>query len=271
MALSSADLEAYLARVGHRGSREPTLETLHALTAAHTKSIPFENLDVLLGRRIRLEPDAVVQKLVHERRGGYCFEQNGLFLEVLASLGFQVAGLSARVRLQKPRDFVPARTHLFVRVELDGESWLTDVGVGGVSLTSAIRLHTDIEQPTAHEPRRIVREGARWFHQIRFGDDWNDVYDFTQEEMPLIDREVANWYTSTHPGSHFKDRLMAARAGEDGERLTLAGREFSIRARDGHATKHTIASRAEMLEVLERHFGIRLSPDTPLDVPGASW
>ncbi|AKU93813.1 N-hydroxyarylamine O-acetyltransferase [Labilithrix luteola] len=271
MALSPVDLEAYLSRVGYRGSKEPTLATLHALTAAHTRSIPFENLDVLLGRPIRLEPDAVLQKLVHERRGGYCFEQNGLFLEVLATLGFQVAPLSARVRLQRPRDFVPARTHLFVRVELDGESWLTDVGVGGVSLTSAIRLQTDIEQPTPHEPRRIIRDGALWFHQVRFGDEWNDVYDFTLEEMPHIDREVANWYTSTHPTSHFKDRLMAARAGDDGERLTVAGREFSIRARHGQATKHAISSRAELLDILDRHFGIRLPPDSPLEVPGAPW
>src|SRR6188768_1581585 len=137
LAMTSVELDAYFARVGYQGPLEPTLPVLHALTAAHTQSIPFENLDVLLERPLRLEKEAVFQKLVHERRGGYCFEQNGLFLHVLGALGFQVAPLSARVRWQRPRDFVPPRTHLFIRVEIDGESWLTDVGVGGLSLTAA--------------------------------------------------------------------------------------------------------------------------------------
>ena len=95
------NLAAYFQRIGYRGRYQPDLTLLSALTAAHTHSIPFENLDVLLGRPISLEPDALFQKLVVQRRGGYCFEQNGLFLEVLRELGFQVVPLSARVRLQR--------------------------------------------------------------------------------------------------------------------------------------------------------------------------
>jgi N-hydroxyarylamine O-acetyltransferase len=101
------NLDAYFARIGYEGPREPTLAVLPALSAAHTRSIPFENLDVLLGRPIKLEIDAIFQKLVCDRRGGYCFEQNGLLLHVLDELGFQVAPLSARVRWQRPRDFIP--------------------------------------------------------------------------------------------------------------------------------------------------------------------
>src|SRR6185369_9612361 len=133
------DVDAYLARIGYSGPRVPTLPVLHALTAAHTQTIPFENLDVLLGRPIDLQPDAIFDKLVRRRRGGYCFEQNGLFLHALEALGFRVRPLSARVRLDRPRDYTPPRTHMFLRVEIAGESWLTDVGVGGLSLTSALR------------------------------------------------------------------------------------------------------------------------------------
>lgn len=266
-----ADLDAYFSRVGYRGSREPTLSVLHALTAAHSQSIPFENLDVLLGQRIRLEPEALFQKLVYGGRGGYCFEQNGLFLKVLGAMGFSASPISARVRLQRPRDYVPPRTHVFVRVEINGQSWLTDVGVGGLSLTSAIRLDTEDAQATAHEPRRIVREGGRLFHQAHFGNAWHDVCEFTLEEMPDIDREVSNWFTSTHPQSHFKDRLLVARAAPDGQRLTLLNDELTVRGRDGRSESRRIGSPDELLTVLADTFGLHLSPGTRFSVPGMLW
>lgn len=255
------DLDAYFARIGYRGARTPTLDVLHALSAAHTQSIPFENLDVLLGRPIEVETDAIFRKLVVDGRGGYCFEQNGLFLHVLCALGFDAKPLSARVRLQRPRDFVPPRTHMLVRVDLDGESWLADVGVGGASLTSAIRFREG-EQPTAHESRRLVREGHLWFHQIRYGDEWHDVYELTSEEMPLIDRVVANWFTSTHPRSHFRDRLLVARALPEGRRVGLVNRELTLRERDGTSEKRMIHSADELLTVLHERFGLRFPANT---------
>lgn len=256
------DLDAYLARIGYTGPRSPTLEGLHALTAAHAQAIPFENLDVLLGRGVDLAPDAVFDKLVRRRRGGYCFEQNGLFLAALTALGFHAVPLSARVRIDRPREFLPPRTHLFLRVELDGKSWLTDVGVGALSLTGAIRFGVEGEQPTPHEPRRLVREDGRWFHQARLGDTWTDVYEFTGEEMPPIDRELANWFTSTHPQSHFLGRLIVARAAPDGRRITLQNSDLKVRERDGRATVQTVASPEELLVVLAERFGLHLPPDT---------
>jgi len=265
------DLAAYFQRIGYRGRFTPSLALLSALTEAHTRSIPFENLNVLLDRPIVLNPEALFQKLVLERRGGYCFEQNGLFLEVLRELGFQVAPISARVRYQRPRDFTPPRTHVFLRVELDGESWLTDVGVGGLSLTSPLRLVTDIEQTTLHEPRRIVREGARLFHQVRFGAAWEDVCEFTLEEMPLIDRELANWYTSAHPASHFKNRLIVARAAPEGQRLTLLNDEFTLRDRYGIPTTRRITSVPELLDVLRKQFDLSFPDGTRFGAPGSPW
>jgi N-hydroxyarylamine O-acetyltransferase len=257
------DLAAYFARVGYEGSRHPTLEVLNAIAAAHVQSIPFENLDVLLRRPICLEPDAIFQKLILDRRGGYCFEQNGLLLEILCSLGFRVTPLSARVRWQRPRDFTPPRTHVFLRVEINDESWLIDVGVGGLSLTAAIRLDESGRlQTTPHEPRRIVREQGVLFHQVLLGEQWCDLYEFTLEEMPLIDRELGNWYTSSHPQSHFRDRLIVSRAAPLGIRLTLQNDEFSIRGRDGHADTRKLASPEELLEVLATHFGLHFPAGT---------
>lgn len=267
----SSDLDVYFARIGYTGPRTPTLEVLHAITAAHTQSIPFENLDVLMGRPIHLEIDALFQKLVHDRRGGYCFEQNGLLLHVLSELGFHATPLGARVRLQRPRDFIPPRTHVFVRVELDGESWLTDVGIGGVSLTAAIRLDTDIEQPTPHEARRIVRENGRLFHQVSFENAWSDVCEFTLEEMPPIDRELGNWYTSAHPQSHFKNRLIVARAAPGGIRLTVQDNEFNVRSADGRSDRRIIGSPSELLEILATHFGLRFPQGTTFGPAGSPW
>jgi len=265
------DLDAYFARIGVERPRAPTLDALNALVLAHVQTIPFENLDVLLGRRIGLDDDALAEKLVHARRGGYCFEQNGLFLRVLEELGFEARPVSARVRYQRPRDFVPPRTHLFVRVEIEGESWLADVGVGGTSPTAAMRLATDAAQPTPHEAHRVVREGPLYFHQVRFGDAWHDVKEFTLEEMPRIDREVANWFTSTHPQSHFKNRLMVARAAPNGVRLTVLNGEFTVRDAHGRPDTRALGSSAELLAVLDEHFGLRFAPGTRFGAPGSPW
>jgi N-hydroxyarylamine O-acetyltransferase len=272
------DLAAYFERIGYAGPREPTLATLNAIIAAHVRAIPFENLDVLLGCPIRLEPEHIVHKLIHARRGGYCFEQNSLLLWVLSALGYEVKALSARVRVQRRRDEVPPRTHMFLRVEIGGESWLADVGVGGFSVTSALRLIADVTQPTPHEPRRIVREGhwsgfeqrapdARLFHQIYFSEAWHDVCDFTLEEMHPIDREIGNWFTSTHPNSQFRSRLTVARATANG-RLTLLNRDFTVRGADGRAETRTLTSPAELLQVLRHQFGIEFPEGTEFPYPG---
>lgn len=272
------DLAAYFARIGFAGPTPPTVDTLHALSHAHVSTIPFENLDVLLDRGIDLDPGAVEAKLVGARRGGYCFEHNSLFLHVLTALGFAARPISARVRIGRARDFTPARTHVFVRVELDDGPWLCDVGVGAWSLTSAIRLRLDEPQLTPHEPRRIIAEGAwdgftrrspdaRLFHQVRLGDEWADVNEFTLEEMPEIDRVVGNWYTSAHPRSHFRDRLIVARATTTG-RLTLVDRALTRRAHDGSTVVETIGSHAELVATLAREFGLALPAGTRLPSPG---
>jgi len=265
------NLDAYFRRIGYEGPVEPTLDVLNDLLTSHTRSVPFENLDVLLGRPIDLSPDAVERKLVQQRRGGYCFEQNGLLLLVLEQLGFDVTPLSARVRYQRPRDVTPARTHLFLKVRIDGQPWVADVGVGGLSLSSAFRFDVEGEQATRHEPRRIIREDGRWFHQVRFGAEWHDVLEFSGEAMPPIDRELANWYTSAHPQSHFKSRLVAARALPEGRRLTLVNRELSVRTREGESTTRVLTTPDELLDVLASEFDLRFPAGTVFPCPGLDW
>lgn len=264
------DLDAYFARIGYGGATPPTLETLNGIVHRHVQAIPFENLDILLGRPIDLAPAALQKKLIFDHRGGYCFEQNGLLLLALEALGFHVRPLSARVRYQRPRDFIPPRTHVFVRVELEGTSWLADVGIGGFSLTSAIRLDSAEEQSTPHEPRRIVREAGCLFHQVRLADAWHDLCEFTLEEMPVIDRELGNWFTSTHPQSHFKSRLVIARAVADGGRTTILNRELTIRRRDGIETR-MLRTPEELLSVLQSDFGLAFAERTSFSCPALDW
>ncbi len=271
MSLSPATLDAYLARIGYDGPRDTSLATLNGLIVAHVQTIPFENLDVLLGRPIVLDLDAVAQKLVADQRGGYCFEHNGLFLEVLRAMGFTVRPISARVRLQRPRDFTPPRTHMFVQVELREGSYLADVGVGALSPTAALRLVLDEEQVTPHETRRLVFEDGRYFHQARLMDMWSDVCEFTLEEMPPIDREVANWFTSAHPASHFKSRLVISRAEAGGVRHTILNRDYTRRGADGRAETTAIASPEALLALLDDTFGLRFPEGTRFACPALDW
>ncbi len=271
------DVDAYFRRICLRRPSQATVESLHLIVAAHVQHIPFENLDVLLGRAISVQPADVEAKLVHAGRGGYCFEQNTLLLYVLRSLGYEASPISARVRLGRERDFTPARTHLFLRVEIDGETWLADVGVGALSCTAALRLQTGLLQPTPHESRRIVAQGqwqkelrspdAVLYHQAKLGEDWVDVCEFTLEPMPAIDREVANWYTSAHPDSHFRNRLIVARSNGTG-RISLANRELKFRDSQGRAQTRQLSSSEEILGALRTHFDLHFEPGTEFQCSG---
>ena len=155
------DIDAYFRRIGYSGSREPTLETLRALHAHHPLAIPFENLDSLRRRPVQLDLESLQRKLVAERRGGYCFEQNLFFSHVLATLGFQVMALSARVLWERPED-VRARTHMLLFVELGEGAYLCDVGFGGFTMTAPLRLEPGVEQGAPHDVFRVLREGREF-------------------------------------------------------------------------------------------------------------
>src|SRR5690606_34277901 len=149
------DLEAYLARIGYDGARTATLDVLRELHLRHTQAIPFENLDPLLRRPVALDAESLMRKLVHGRRGGYCFEQNLLFAHALQALGFRARGLAARVVYNVPPGTVMPRTHMLLAVDVGGEPIVADVGFGGLTLTAPLALRPAIEQATPHEPFRL--------------------------------------------------------------------------------------------------------------------
>ena len=268
---SAVDIDSYFARIGYGGPAVTRLDTLREIVACHVRSVPFENLDVLLGRAIVLTPEALHGKLVTRRRGGYCFEQNGYLLEVLRLLGFEAVPLSARIRLSATRDMTPPRTHAFLKVHVDGTWWLTDVGVGSLTPTEPIRMDTEAPQATSHEAHRIVREDGRFFHQALKGDGWGDICEFTGEEMPLIDRELANWWTSTSPTSKFRLNLSAAIVGDDGTRRGIQNNKFTRRRGAEVLETFAIGSARELLAVLRREFGLEFDDDVRFGPPGSAW
>jgi N-hydroxyarylamine O-acetyltransferase len=263
---TTVDLDAYFRRIGHDGGRAPTLETLRAIVARHAEAIPFENLDPLLGRPVRLDAASLEKKLVHEGRGGYCFEQNLLLRQVLEGLGYRVAGLAARVLWNAPEGRVTPRTHMLLRVEVEGERYLADVGFGGQVLTAPLRFEPDVEQATPHEPFRLVRAGedGEYSLQSLIGGDWASLYRFEPNEQALVDYEVANWYVSTHPGSIFVNALLAARA-VPGRRYALRNDELATHDLDGATGRRTLGNAAEVRAALEGPLGLRLPDDPGLD------
>jgi N-hydroxyarylamine O-acetyltransferase len=265
------NLDAYLARIGYTGPRTPSFATLDAIHAHHAHTIPFENLDIHLGRGIRIDLPSIEQKLVHDRRGGYCFEQNALLGAVLRTLGFPVKSLLGRVRWQLPAETETPLVHQLLRVETpDAGSCIADVGFGSMSLYRPLRLEFDVEQPGCLEPRRLVRRGDVIAHQAKLGDTWGDVYVFTLTEALGIDFEVSNWYTCANPQSAFLHNLRASRTLAD-RRHTLLNREFATRYADGRVEKRTLTTADELLEVLAGFFGLHFPPGTRFVRPGAPW
>jgi N-hydroxyarylamine O-acetyltransferase len=255
------DLDAYFKRIGYSGGALPTLSTLQALHTLHTRAIPFENLNPLLGLPVRLDPSSLQQKIIHDRRGGYCYEQNLLFREALQSIGFRVSALAARVVWNVPDGTVLPRTHALLRIDLDGEFYIADVGFGGLTLTGPLRLEENIEQTTPHEPFRLLREKEELILQARLGGSWRPLYRFTLHEQLLADYEMANWYVSCHPQSRFVNFLIAARPDRD-RRYALLNNELTVHHLDGATERRTLTSTAEIRGVLEHEIGLRL-PATP--------
>ena len=219
------DLDLYFRRIGYDGPREATPEVLAALHRLHPAAIPFESLDPLRGRPVRLDLPSLEAKLLRGSRGGYCFEQNGVFRRVLAALGFTVTPLSARVMWMLPEDApVPPLSHMLLRVETAEGPVLCDVGFGGQSPTAPLRMQPGLEQPTSHGVYRLHPAGEAFDLQLRLPDRWATLYRFTLEPRHPADYEVANWFTSTHPQSRFTNNLIASRVVGD-QRLNLFNTE----------------------------------------------
>ena len=248
------DLDSYLERIGHPGRPEVSVACLGALHHAQVHTIPFENFDILLSRGISLDAELLFDKLVYRRRGGYCFELNGLFCSALQAIGFDARQLLARVHLGPEPT---ARTHQLTLVEVEGERWLADVGFGGPGLKEAIPFVTERENKQGDECFRL-REAEPFGIVLQTAADngWQNLYSFDLGHVFPADIACGNHFTSTHPLSFFTFTRVAAIPVPHG-RKTLY--DFSLRTTgaDGEETSELPAGEG-YLEALENHFGITL-------------
>jgi N-hydroxyarylamine O-acetyltransferase len=258
---SAFDLDAYLDRIGYRGPRTATLDTLQAVHALHPAAIPFENLNPLLGWPVALDVDSLQSKMVAGRRGGWCFEQNTLFRHALQALGFSVVSLGARVVWNTPPDSpIGPRSHMLLLVDLGGLPYVADVGFGGNVLTAPLRLETHVAQSTPHEAHRLLPLENGFLLEACVVDEWKAFYRFTLEPQFPADYEVSNWYLCHHPSSFFRQMLIAARA-TPGGRYALRNNSLNIH-RGGETEKRDLTSASALRSCLEMDFGLQL-PESP--------
>lgn len=247
------DIDAYLRRIDYAGPRDPTLQTLQALHTAHMLTVPFENLDIP-ERPIILDEGALFDKIVMRRRGGFCYELNGLFAALLRALGFDVTLLSAHVA-RANGDFGPEFDHLTLLIALE-QRWLADVGFGD-SFRAPLRLDEPGEQQERARSYRLTHEQQRWLMLQRDdGADWEPQYDFTLEPRRHTDFVDMCHYHQTAPESSFTQRHICSRATEAG-RVTLSGMKLIVTTQS-ERQERTLADQAEYAAALKQYFGIEL-------------
>lgn len=258
------NIHDYLNRINYQGSLEPTLPTLRALHQAHLLAVPFENLSIHYGQPIILQEDLLFDKIVKHRRGGFCYELNGLFAWLLRQLGFQVSLLSAGVANPAGR-FNPNFDHLTLLVHhLAGADWLADVGFGD-SFRQPLRLEAEVEQGGADGKRyRLDNAAGRdekndlpyWILQQFDNGQWRPQYRFTLQPRALDDFTERCHFQQTSPDSHFTQHRICSLATPTG-RITLSDMRFII-TQHGERKEQELTDQREYLAILAQQFGVRL-------------
>lgn len=261
------DLDAYFDRIQWGGSTRPTYETLAGVLRAHMSSIPFENLDVLLGRPIRLDLDGVQQKLVRARRGGYCFEHGTLFGAAIEAMGFKPVRHTARVIMIAARTAAP-RTHMFLTVPVAEGTFVVDPGFGALAPRIPVPLLDGAEARIGPETHWVSREAACWILRSRVAGKGTDCWISTLEEDNPVDFEMGSHYVATHPGSPFVNRMMMRALTPDG-RVTVANRDVNIRCGD-RIEPVQLADRLALRRLLNTYFGFDLPEVEHMTVPSIS-
>ena len=258
------NLDNYFHRIGYKGNPSVDIQTLSALQELHTQTIPFENFNPLLGIPVKLDSKSLQKKMIKERRGGYCFEQNNLIRNVLEAIGFQVKGLAARVMRNSIGGLLPARTHMLLLVTLGKNNFVVDVGFGGMTFTSPLLLKSGISQKTTLEPFRLIQEGDNYTLEAYIQENWKPLYQFDLQQQFLIDYELANWFTATNPASHFLTNLMVSRTAEDC-RYGIRNNLFSVHYLKKGTEKKTIKTVKEFKNILKNTFLLTLPSYEGLD------
>jgi N-hydroxyarylamine O-acetyltransferase len=249
------DLTTYFERIGYDGPRDPNAATLRALHRAHLFAVPFENLDIHLQRPIILERAHLYDKIVTQRRGGFCYEHNGLFSAVLAEMGFEVTRLEARVGARDWESGQPY-DHMALVVSLE-ERWLADVGFGD-SFIDPLRLDFPGEQPQSNGSFRVQHDGLEGVYARKTqAGDWHDEYRFRLEPRALADFQPGCDYNQYSPASHFTQQRVSSLATPTG-RVTLSDHRLII-TENGQRREQDLESEAEFQHYLRQYFGFDLS------------
>jgi N-hydroxyarylamine O-acetyltransferase len=258
----------YFDRIGWRGAlstTSPTLDTLTSLMRAHMARIPFENLDVLLGRGIRVDLDSVYAKLVESKRGGYCFEHSTLFRAALEHVGFQPVPHAARVVMMTPRPSAP-RTHMFLTLVLDGTTYVLDPGFGGHGPLVPLPLVENVETREGPDVHRFTRRDGEWLLEAKIAGVMSPLWMTTLERESPIDFVMGNHFTSTWPESSFVQRLMLRTLTPDGRRVSVMNRDVTV-AQNGTFEKTQLENRAALRALLATDFEIDLPEVERIRIP----
>lgn len=271
------DLGKYLSRIGVTTPGEPDLELLRSVHTRHLLSVPFENLTLHSGGTVQLDPSLLYDKIVNQRRGGFCYENNYMFSWLLTKLGFHLCLLSGQVRNSITECFGPPFDHLIIMVTLEGRRWLCDVGFGTAGFTVPLSLDTGDLQEQGHRVYRIRETAGMRFLEFQREEnkgadgDWTAIYKFTLEPRRLEDfTEMCN-YHQTSPSSIFFCKSFCTILKPDG-RLTYIGRKLNTITFPTEATGGVVETTTRELQdeeipgILAEKFGIVLqSPLIPKD------
>lgn len=256
-------LNLYFKRIEWKPTNiNPTLSNLQALQRHHTFTFPFENLNALLDIPILLDIDTLFHKMVIDQRGGYCYEQNVLFLKVLKTMNYKARGLTGRVLLSGDKH--PRRTHMLILIEIDNEFYISDVGFGSAAPCLPLSLTTDIIQNTPYGDFKLKAKNEQFILYSNYKNSWKPLYMFDLEEQHEEDFEVGNWFTSTNHIAHFKDELTLSYKTKTC-RYTLDNNTFSCYYIDGQTTKEFLLSPQSIRKVMTDVFNIRLNNLPGLD------
>jgi len=250
------DLDAYCARINYTGSRNASLATLKGLHSAHAHNVPFENLDIHLGQAISLEPSDLFTKIVSRKRGGYCYEVNSFFAMILRAFGFQVQCLLARV-LYGFSNFRP-RSHQFLLISVENQSWIADVGFGSCCLREPMRLIPGVVNEQGPDSFRLRTEaGTSYILESLLAGRWQDLYEFTLEPFDLVDYEPFNYWNSTSPHVKWTQQKICTIPTKEG-RVVAVDMEFKIHS---HENTQTIRAenRAEYIRLVREYFGLEIA------------
>ncbi|UJW84492.1 arylamine N-acetyltransferase family protein [Devosia sp. SL43] len=256
------NLNAYFERIGFAGSIAPTLSTLELIHALHPAVIAFENLSPLMGDTVSLEQPDLERKLLADRRGGYCFEHNLLLMRMLQDLDYSVRPLLAQGLWTNPDNVKPS--HLVLLVDISGQNYLADVGHGGLTLTTPLRLRAGAEQATPHETFRLVGGDPEWVLEVQIDEEWRPVYGFNLDPIDQDRIDAVNLAMATGPASPMVGELRVALS-PSGRRIKLHNTRLTIQPVGGEKQQREIIGIDALQTVLKEEFGLSLSQDERLN------